>query len=338
MTGLSEVSSQSQQDAGPSGPAFRLTRDRLGPFRRLLREYAVLVLFVAVFIWLSFASNAFLTPQNILNILNQSAPLAIVAVAGTLVIIGGGFDLSTGSIFGVATVVAAWLAVNVDPLLGLASAPIVGASLGLFNGVIITGLRVHSFLATLATSLVFRGAALLITGGFLIPVGHLDDFTILGRDRLGPVNLAVVVCAAFAVAMWVALNRTTVGRYIYAVGGNEEAAILSGIRVGRVKIWTFVLSGIAAGIGGAITVSRIASGQPQAGEGIELQAIAAIILGGTSIYGGAGAIWRSIVGVYLLALIGNGFNILNANPFFKDLTTGLIIIAAVALSASRRPR
>lgn len=302
----------------------------------LLREYAVLVLLAAVFVWLMLASPAFLTLTNLLNILNQNAPLAIVAVAGTIVIISGGFDLSTGSIFGVASVVAAWLAVNVDPMLGLASAPLVGAGLGLLNGAIIVAFRVHSFLATLATSLVYRGAALLITGGFLITVAHLQSFGILGRERIGAVNVAVLVLVVWVILMWVLLNRSRFGRFVFAVGGNEEAAVLSGIRVGRVKVLAFMLSGIAAGIAGAITVSRIASGQPQAGGGVELQAIAAIILGGTSIYGGAGAIWRSVAGVYLLALISNGFNILNANPFLKDLTTGVIIIAAVALSAARR--
>lgn len=304
----------------------------------LLQRYAVLVMFLVVGAWLSIASPAFLTAQNLLNILNQNAPLAIIAVAGTLVIIGGGFDLSTGSIYGVASVAAALIAVNVDPILGLALAPVIGACLGLVNGVIVTALRIHSFLATLASSLVYRGLAILLSGGFLIAVGHLPEFTVLGRERMGPLNIAVIVFVAFTVAMWVVLNRTRLGRYIVAVGGNEEAALLSGIRVARVKVWTFVFSGLAAGIAGAITVSRIASGQPQAGEGIELQAIAAVILGGTSIYGGVGAIWRSVVGVYLLALIGNGFNILNADPFYKDLTTGLIIVAAVAISASRRTR
>ena len=331
-------------DPGAEGAASTSATDRPARGRRIrsevidgLQRYAVLVMFIAVFIWLSLASPAFLQPQNLLNILNQNAPLAIVAAAGTLVIIGGGFDLSTGSIYGVASVAAALLAVNINPLLGLAAAPLIGAVLGLCNGLIITRLQVHSFLATLASSLVYRGLAILLTGGFLVAVG-LADFTILGRERIGPVFLSIVVLIAFAGAMGLILNRTRLGRYIVAVGGNEEAAILSGVRVNAVKVWTFVFSGLAAGIAGAISVSRISSGQPQAGEGLELQAIAAIILGGTSIYGGAGAIWRSLVGVYLLALITNGFNILNANPFYKDLTTGLIIVFAVALSARRRTR
>jgi len=304
----------------------------------ILAEGAVVVLLVVIAAWLAVASDAFLSPQNLINILNQSAPLAIIASAGTLVVIGGGFDLSTGAIVAVANVTAAWVAINIDPLLGLLLAPFVGLALGLGNGLIITGLKIHSFLATLATSLVYAGAALFITGGFLISVTAFPDFNVLGRGKVEGVNFAILVFVAFAAAMWIVLDATPLGRYIYALGGNEEAAELSGVRVDRVRIATFALSGLAAGIAGAIIVSRIASGQPQTGEGMALQAIAAIILGGTSIYGGSGAVWRSIAGVYLLALIGNGFNILNVDPFVKDLVTGLIIILAVGLSAARGRR
>jgi ribose transport system permease protein len=303
-----------------------------------LRRYGVLVLLILLFVALSIGSDAFLSPRNLLNILNQNAPLAIMAMAGTLVIISGGFDLSTGGIFGVASVTAAWLAVNVDQTLGLIVGPLVGLLLGTINGGIITGLKVHSFLATLATSLVYRGLAVLITGGFLIAIEDDTVFAVLGRGRVGPLNIAVIVLVvAFAVLTYV-LTRTTAGRYVFAVGGNEEAAVLSGIRTARYKILAFALSGLAAGLAGTIAVSRISSGQPQAGAGLELQAIAAVILGGTSIYGGEGAVWRSLAGVMLLALINNGFNILNANPFYKDLTTGAIIVLAVALAAGRRGR
>jgi ribose transport system permease protein len=304
---------------------------------RVLRRYAVAVMIVVLMAALTLMSNSFLTPENLINILNQNAPLAIMAAAMTLVIIGGGFDLSVGAIFAVASVSSAWVALNVDPLLGLAIAPIVGLALGLVNGVTITYLGIHSFLATLATSLVFRGMAILITGGKLIPV-RIDAFTWLGRGRIGPVYIAVIVMIVFAVILMVLLNRTTFGRKVFAVGGNEEAAILSGIRVRRVKIVTFAIAGFAAGLASAIAVSRISMGQPSAGLGMELEAIAATIIGGTSIYGGQGAIWRSIAGVIMLALINNGFNILNADPFYKDFTTGLIIVLAVAISASGRRR
>lgn len=318
--------------------AQRGARERLEVALEFSRRYGVLILLVGLFVTLSLSSPAFFTGRNLLNILNQNSPLAIVAMAGTLVIIAGGFDLSTGAMFGVASVSAAWIAVNVDPVLGLVAAPVIGLVLGSINGFIVTGLKVHSFLATLATSLVYRGLAVLITGGFLISVLDDDRFAVLGRGTIGPVHYATIIMLAVFGTMTFLLTRTVPGRYVFAVGGNEEAAVLSGIRTNRTKNLTFALSGLASGLAGAIAVSRIASGQPQAGTGIELEAIAAVILGGTSIYGGIGAVWRSFAGVMLLALINNGFNILNASPFYKDLTTGLIIVLAVALSAGRRKR
>ena len=304
-------------------------------FVNFLRTYAVLILIVLLMIILTLSSEAFLTPRNLLNILNQNAPLAIIASALTLVIIVGGFDLSTAAIFAVASVTAAWIAINYNPYVGLLVAPLIGIVLGYLNGIIITSLKVHSFLSTIATSLVFRGMAILITGGFLIPV-RMEEFTWLGREKIFDVHVAVYVLLVFAIISTFILNRTTIGRYIFAIGGNEDASILSGIKVNLVKIFAFSFCGFASGIAAAVQVSRISLGTSQAGLGMELQAIAAVILGGTSIYGGSGAVWRSIAGVMLLALINNGFNILNADPFYKDLTTGLVIIAAVALTAGRK--
>ena len=304
-------------------------------FVNFLRTYAVLILIVLLMIILTLSSEAFLTPRNLLNILNQNTPLAIIASALTLVIIVGGFDLSTAAIFAVASVTAAWIAINYNPYIGLLVAPLIGMVLGYLNGIIITSLKVHSFLSTIATSLVFRGMAILITGGFLIPV-RMKEFTWLGREKIFDVHVAVYVLLVFAIISTFILNRTTIGRYIFAIGGNEDASILSGIKVNLVKIFAFSFCGFASGIAAAVQVSRISLGTSQAGLGMELQAIAAVILGGTSIYGGSGAVWRSIAGVMLLALINNGFNILNADPFYKDLTTGLVIIAAVALTAGRK--
>lgn len=302
-----------------------------------VRQYGVLIIIAVMLVGLTLLSPSFLTPRNLLNILNQSTPLFIIACALTLVIIGGGFDLSTGAIFGVAAVSAAWLAVNVDPVVAIIAAPLIGLALGSLNGIIITAFNVHSFLVTLATSLVYRGMAILITDGKLVPV-RIEEFAWLGRSKIELVNVAVIVMFGFMLLMMFVLNRTTLGRAIFAVGGNEEAALLSGIRTNLVKIITFAISGGAAGLAGVITVSRLSMGEPQAGTGLEFEAIAAVILGGTSIMGGAGAIWRSMAGVLLMALIGNGFNILNVNPFFKDLTTGVIIVLAVALAATGNRR
>ncbi len=297
-----------------------------------LQTYAVLILIAMLMLALSLLSDSFLTGRNLLNILNQNAPLAIMASAMTLVIIVGGFDLSVGAIFAMGSVASAWLAVNVDPYLGLLLAPFVGLALGFANGLAITTLRVHSFLATIATALIFKGIAVALSDGRLISV-RLDDFTWLGRGRFLGVFNSVWLMVAFALILTFLLTRTTFGRRVFSVGGNEEAAILSGIRTNRIKIAAFAIAGFAAGLASIITTSRVAVGQATAGDGLELQAIAAVILGGTSIYGGQGAVWRSLAGVFLLALVNNGFNILSIDPFFRDLTMGLIILAAVGLSA-----
>jgi len=299
---------------------------------KFLQDYAVLILIFALMVTLTFLSDSFLTGRNLLNILNQNAPLAIMASAMTLVIIGGGFDLSVAAIFAIGSVVSAWIALHINPYLGLALAPFVGLLLGCANGLAITVLKVHSFLATIATALIFKGIAIALSDGRLISV-RVDEFTWLGRSKFLGVFNSVWMMTIFAIVLTFLLTRTILGRQILAVGGNEEAAILSGIRTNRVKIATFAIAGFAAGLASIITTSRVALGQASSGEGLELQAIAAVILGGTSIYGGQGAIWRSIAGVFLLALVNNGFNILSADPFYRDLTTGLIILAAVGISA-----
>lgn len=301
-------------------------------------EYAVLILLGAVIIALAVLSPSFFTFGNIVNILNQNAPLVIIAAAGTFVIVSGNFDLSAGAVYGVAGVVSAWIAVSTgNVVLALAAAPVVGLVLGAFNGIVITKLRVHSFLATLASSMIFTTIAVLITGGSIITVTE-PAFTVLGRNRVGGIFIAVFVMIVVAAIFWLLMSRTVFGRHVYAVGGNAEAAELSGINVTRVRILVFVLSGLAAGTAAAIGVSRIASGQPLSGAGLELAAIAAVILGGTSIYGGVGAVWRSIAGVFLMALIGNGFDLLNLNPQLKDMVTGFIILAAVGLAAAGRTK
>jgi len=304
---------------------------------RFLQTYAVLIMVVLLMAVLSMMSESFLTFRNLLNILNQNSPLAIMAAAMTLVIIAGGFDLSVGSIFAMGAVCSAWLALHVDPYFGLFMAPVIGLVLGTINGLAITLLNVHSFLATIATSLIFRGVAIVISDGRLIPV-RMDEFTWLGRGKIGGVFVAVWVMITFALILTFVLNRSTFGRRVFSVGGNEEASILSGIRTNRIKIATFAIAGLAAGLASAIAASRISMGQAAAGTGMELQAVAAVILGGTSIYGGKGAVWRSVAGVMLLALINNGFNILNADPFYRDLTTGLIILAAIGISAGGNRR
>ena len=302
----------------------------------LLRDYAIVLTFGALFVTLSIASPSFLTKTNMLNILDQSAALGIIACGGTVVFIAGGFDLSVGAVFGMCGVVAAMLEPHLGPGPALLVGLLTGLGIGLANGIIVTLGRINSFMATIGSGFVIRGFAILLTSGFLITV-VTPSYSIIGRDEFIDVKYSVWIWAAFALILTLLLQGTTFGRYVFASGGNPEAARLSGIRVNVIRTIAFAISGLSAGLGGIIVSSRVATGQSDAGMGIELTVIAAIVIGGTSIFGGEGAIWRSVLGILLLTLIGNGFNLLNVNPIYQQILQGMIILFAVGLDAwSRR--
>lgn len=300
----------------------------------LLREYGIIIAFLVVFVALSLLTPAFLTLRNMLNVLDQSVQVGLVALGATMTIIGGGFDLSSGAIFALSGSAAAWIALQGYPGLGLGVGMLAGLMLGAMNGGLIAGLRINSFVATLASGLIIRGAAFVLTGGLLLQV-ESPTFAFLGRGRFLEAKMPVYFLLGFALFTWFLLSRTILGRYIFAIGGNEEAARLSGVRVQWIRVMTFAISGLSAGISGVIAASRIATGQANVGLGVELSAIAAVVIGGTSIMGGEGAIWRTIVGVLLLQLISNGFNILNVPPFYQLIFQGGVIMFAVALDALR---
>jgi ribose transport system permease protein len=303
-----------------------------------LRDYGIVVSVAVLFIVLSLASPAFLTTTNLLNILEQNASVGIIAFGATAILIAGGFDLSAGAVYALAGVVAALIARDVDPVLGLVAGLVLGVACGLFNGILVTGLLVNPFVATLASSLMFRGAAVLLTGGLLVIVND-SAFTAIGGNEVFDIKYSVFVFLAFFLILWGILSGTQFGRHISAVGGNADAARLAGIRVNVVRTAAFTISGFSAGLGGVLAASRISTGEANAGLGIEFTAIAAAIVGGTSIYGGEGALWRTMFGVFLLALIGNGFNLLNIDPFYQQITTGVILVVAVSLDAfARRTR
>lgn len=314
--------------------AASLPRGGQGRFGQL-RDYAVLLAVVALFVLLSVLSDPFLTRQNLLNLLEQSAALGIIAVAGTLVLIAGGFDLSVGSTFALAGVLAAQSSNGINPAAGLLLGVLAGMAVGVVNGGLVTSARINPFIATLATAIMVRGAALVATGGFLVNVTD-EGFRALGRAQLFGVPASVLIWVAFSLVMVFLLSRTTLGRYIYASGGNEEAARLSGVRVDLVRTTTFVLSGLAAGLAGILSASRVGTGQADAGVGLELTAVAAIVVGGTSIRGGEGAVWRTIVGVLLLSLLGNGFNLLGWDPVYQNIVFGGVILFAAGIDARLR--
>lgn len=304
----------------------------------IFMDYGIVAAFAAIFVALAVSNEAFLSVRNLLNILDQASQLGIIAAAATIVIIAGGFDLSAGANFALAGVVAAVVTnATGSAALGIFAGLLAGLILGLGNGVLVTVLRINTFVATLASGFVIRGLALVLTQGLLITVAD-PGFTWLGRANILGVKATIYVFLAFALVMALLLRRTTFGRNALAVGDNPEAARLAGIRVQSVRIATFGLTGLAAALSGVIAASRIATGQANVGEGLELTAIAAVVIGGTSIMGGEGAVWRSFLAVLLLQLLNNGFNILNVPPFYQRILQGLIILFAVAFDALRHRR
>ena len=324
-------------DPGSSVPPKRPARKHSirSVLRVGFRDYAIVISLLVLIFALTVLSDAFLTKTNLLNVLDQSVSLGIVASAGTFVIIAAGFDLSVGSVFVVAGVVAALVTNEAGPVAGLVCGPAVGLAFGAMNGVLVTTARITPFLATLGSGIVIGGIATLITGGAVVAVEN-PGFETLGKGNFLGIRNSIWLLAAWFIACGLLLSRTTIGRAVYAVGSNANVAHLSGVQVDRIRVFTFVISGLAAGIAGTISASRFALAQAGVGQGITLTAIAAIAIGGTSILGGQGAMWRTAVGVAMLVLLQNGLTLLAVNPAYRDVLTGAIIIFAVALDALSR--
>jgi ribose transport system permease protein len=316
-----------QEEAVPSS-----TGDQAHSVKRRasVRELGILGAFAALFLFLSVDNGQFFTSSNLLNIVNQQTTIGFIALAGTLVVIAGGFDLSVGAIFALSGVIAAKLAMSVGPVEGLVLAVIAGMALGVCNGVLVTIVRVNPLIATLATSIIFGGVALVITNGSLIDV-NASSFATIGTDKFLGVYWSTWILLAFTIACAVLLARTRFGRYVFAVGGNEEAARLSGLRVGLIRTATYTLSGAACGLAAMLYTSQVQTADPTVGATYPLAAIAAIVVGGTSLNGGEGAIWRTVVGVLLLGEISDGFNLLSINPLYQQIVQGAIILVAVGL-------
>lgn len=298
--------------------------------RAFIQENAIIISFFALFVILCFSSDAFLSSRNVKNIFDQASQVGIIACGMTLTIISGGFDLSVGAIYAISGVTASVVANAYGTPFGYLSGAIVGLLFGLFNGVLIAKLRINSFIATMASSLIIKGFGLLMVAGKLIVV-NAPNFDFLGRGSLVNIRMSVILFAMVIILTGLILKRTTFGRYIIAVGGNSDAASLSGINVHNIRITTFGINGLCAGIAGVLAASRISTGLMDVGSGLELAAISAVVIGGTSVMGGQGAIWRSVLGVLLLRIITNGFNILTIQPFYQLLFEGFIIIFAVAV-------
>jgi ribose transport system permease protein len=306
------------------------------PLVEVLREFAIVVSFLTLLIILSLTADHFLTWINLLNTLESGSIYGIVAIAFTVLLIVGEFDLCAGAIYVFAGIVAAKL----QPVLGtwpsLALGMGAGTAIGLFNGLVVSFLRINSFIATLASSLMVVGIGTEVTNGFQLYIAD-PGFAALGNGKLLGVDYFVWIFVGFALACSFVLSRTTLGRWLYATGGNAEAARLSGIDTRALRIGAFAFSGFAAGVAGAVLISR--TGTAIAGDGLAdvlFPAIAAVVVGGTSIQGGRGAVWRTILGIFFLEFIRNGFNLLEVNPYYQAIIQGAIILAAVGADALSR--
>lgn len=308
-----------------------MSRDRI-------RSGAIAIPFLALFLMLALVSPPFLSGTNLTNILDQQSTFLIMAAAGTLVFVGGGIDLSVGAVHALAGVTAAQVTVAAGPVPGMIAGVVVGIVAGLANGIIVTTFRINALIATLAVSFVVSGITGLLTGGNLVVILDQADFAALARTEILGIRsstwIMVVVVAVFAIV----LARSAFGRYVYAVGGNPEAARLAGVPVRPVRLATFVMSGGAAGLAGVLIASRVLSAQASSGQDIAFTVLAGIVVGGTSIAGGEGAVWRTVVGVLFIALIGNGFNLLGLDALWRQIALGGLILGAVGLDAALRGR
>jgi ribose transport system permease protein len=284
-------------------------------------------------------TDRFLSPLNLTNILVQSSIMAVIAMGMTFVIVGGGFDLSVGSTAALSGCVAALVMVKAGMVAGIAAGIAAGAAVGLANGLIIALVGVNPFITTLGTMVLVRGVVFLVTGG--APVGDeglSGAFLAFGSGRFLGVHYLVWVPALLLGALSFVMAATPYGRRIYATGGGREAAYLSGVPVVRVIASTYVWCGALAGVAGVMLAARLQSGQPTAGEFYELTAIAAVVLGGASLQGGEGTLYKSVIGVFIMMVLGNSLNLLNVDSYWQRVAVGAVIIAAAAADRLRSRR
>ncbi|HEX3790583.1 MAG TPA: ABC transporter permease [Pseudonocardiaceae bacterium] len=305
-----------------------------------VRDYGIVVALVAMIVALSLSTSTFLSVSNLVNVLDQCSVVGLLAAGATVCIISGVFDLTASASLALSAIVGVQVSRVGGVFVGFAAAVLAGALLGYVTGSIVVRSGVNSFIATLATSIIYRGLAVVVTAGAIVYPLTRDatDFGMLTWPSVANLTSATIVFVVVVAAIAVLIAYTTFGRRIYAVGGNIEAARLSGIRVGQIHISAYVVSGVCSALAGLILASRAGSAESSMATGEELTAIAAAVIGGTSILGGEGAVWRGVVGALLLTLIGNGFNLLGWNTTYQQVVQGVLILLAVAVDRYLRKR
>lgn len=296
----------------------------------LLRKYGLLLALVLLCAVFASMSSVFMTERNLLNVLNQVSINAILAIGVTFVILIGGIDLGLGSYVALTGCLAALFASSGDALFIPILLGILGGLLiGFVNGIMVTKGKLAPFIVTLGMMTIARGGALVVSDGR--PISNLSpSFNAIGGTFMGIQIPVLIVLVIFLISLFV-LNKTVFGRYVYAVGGNEEAARASGINVHRIKLYVYILCGALAGVAGIIQTARIETGQPNIGVGYELDAIAAVVIGGTSLSGGTGRITGTIIGALIIGVINNGLDLLNVPSYYQQIIKGLIIVGALLI-------
>ena len=291
---------------------------------------------IVLCILMALISDNFFSMDNITNIARQVSINAIIASGLTFVILTGGIDLSVGAVMALSgTFLAGALIAGWNPILSIFVGLGVGALAGFINGFLVSYARMPAFIVTLAMMEIPRGIALLYTGGY--PMSGLPkSFSIIGRGSVIGIQTPILIMFIVYILVYILLNHIPFGRYVYAIGGNEEAVRLSGIKVEKFKMLVYVISGLTASISGVVLTSRLMSGQPNSGVGFELDAIAAVILGGTDIAGGKGHIIGTLVGAMILGVLNNGLNLMGVSPYTQKVLKGAIIILAIYISSSRQ--
>lgn len=303
----------------------------------LIRKYGIILVMIALMVLFSVLSPVFLTYNNLINICRQVSMIGIASVGGMFVMLLGGIDLSQGALVSFVNIVGAYLMAKsgVNFVLVILLSMIIGAVAGYVNGMLVTMANIPALIATLATQNILYGLAYIICGGQSI-AGFPAIFKVLGQGYIGPVPIPVILMIIFFVIGGFVLNRTYFGRSLYAIGGNAEAAKLSGINVDKVKRLVYMLSGLFTGFSAVVTLSRVNSGQANTGDGFEFDVITAIVLGGVSVNGGSGKLYNAIIGVLIIGILNNGLVLINMSQYIQMIVKGVILAIAVGFDCVQK--
>lgn len=302
-------------------------------YKELLSKLGPLLALIVLIIFVSILSPSFLSLTNLMNLMRQVSINALIAFGMTFVIITGGIDLSVGSTLALSSAIMAGMIVNgIDPLIAMTVSLIAGFILGAVNGLLITKGKLVPFIATLATMTIYRGATLVLTDGK--PITGLDEsfiFQFMGRGYFFGIPFPIVITLVVFALLFVLLHKMSFGRKTFAIGGNEKASFIAGVKSNKIKIFVYSISGVLASLAGIILTSRLNSAQPTAGESYEMDAIASVVLGGTSMSGGKGRIFGTLIGALIIGTLNNGLNLLGVSTFYQQIVKGIVIIIAVLI-------